>query len=282
MHPVAKIFDKAVHLLLKWDGGILLSFFMGIRWTNPEWLDGKMPDYKGLFCDILGRGLNLDSMRYEFLHCEVQRNNDPEIGERTLAYGGAVVKHYREVPMHLVVYIGPERCTMPSGFEHGQYSIRYVLVSARDRDAEEIFAVDTAGAIIFSFLCNIRDPETYIDRALRRLWELTPRFWERRKALNLLWVILLLRDKSLQKMVKEKINAFYAEENRQALRGSIGWEYGFDEGIEKGVEKGRWEERRQMILNLKADTGFEDERIARIVGVSVDTVRAVLYPTNGH
>ena len=46
-----------MNLLLKWDGGVLLAFFVGVgRWLDVEWHDGKMPDYKGLYCDLLGRG----------------------------------------------------------------------------------------------------------------------------------------------------------------------------------------------------------------------------------
>ena len=140
----------------------------------------------------------------------MQTHNDPKIGERTLTYGGSALKHHGAVPIHAIIYIGAEPCSMPVVFEREQYSIRYALVSARDRDAEEIYAVGTISAVIFSFLCNIREPETYVDKALRRMHELTPGFWARVKAISILWVLLQLRDKSLRKMVKRKLSALYA------------------------------------------------------------------------
>ncbi len=284
-----KLYDKAANILLKMDEGTLLAHLAGLRWRGVVWLDAKMPDYKGLYCDVLGRGTNLDTDEDEGVHCEAQRDNDLKIGERLLTYGGATLKYHGFLPLHLVLYLGAGPCTMPRRFERKQYTIRYLLVSARDRDAEEFYALGTLGAVIFSFLCNIRDRKTYVDKALRRIRELTPSRRLRAHAYNLLGVILQLRDKELQTMVKQNIRAHYAEEDLKIIEGTFLWEFGFEKGVDKGREEGREEgfekgvekARRDFILGLKAE-GFDDERIARVVGVPVSTVRAVLYPLNGN
>ena len=260
------------------DGGALLAYLAGIRWMCVVWLDGIMPDYKGLLCDVLGLGINLDTQEDEALHAEVQRNNDLKIGERFLKYGGSTLKYHNVLPLHVGVYIGAEPCTMPDRYDHKQHRIYYVLVSARDREAEEFYDLGTLGAVIFSFLCNIRDQKAYVDKALRRIRELTPRRRLRAHAYNLLGVILKLRDNELQQMVGHNIRANCAEDDLKIMEGTFIWEFGF----EKGVDKGREEERRAFILSLKADSGFDDERIARIVGVPVSVVRAVLYSENGN
>ncbi len=86
-------------------------------------------------------------------------------------------------------------------------------------------------------------------------------------------------------MVKQNIRAHYAEEDLKIIEGTFLWEFGFEKGFEKGREegfdKGVEKVRRDFILGLKAE-GFADERIARVVGVPVSTVRAVLYPLNGN
>jgi hypothetical protein len=52
----AKLFDKVMNLLLIWDGACCRHFLRArVDGSTSNDSTAKCPDYKGLYCDLLGR-----------------------------------------------------------------------------------------------------------------------------------------------------------------------------------------------------------------------------------
>lgn len=90
------------------------------------------------------------------LHIEIQNNNQPIIPWRMLRYYHDIRMEYKEPLKQYLLYIGKERCTMPTNISEPHLSYQYELVDMHSIDCHTLLQRNTPEALVLAILCDFK------------------------------------------------------------------------------------------------------------------------------
>ncbi len=186
-------FDNALKELVQSIGTSITQRLAGA--APREWINIEMARTKAPRADLVSWLNNGRLFQLEF-----QSENHKAMGWRMLDYGSFLEQEYGSTPIQVVLYIGNEPMTMPSGVETEFLTYRYTLIDIRDFDGESLLNSPEIGDVILSILCRTSDPLAFLRWILQRLFQLEPS--QRERCLRLL---LLLSLKKLGPIVAKEV-----------------------------------------------------------------------------
>lgn len=224
-------FDNALKELFQSIGTSITQRLAGA--APREWINIEMARTRAPRADLVSWLNNGRLFQLEF-----QSDNHKAMGWRMLDYGSFLEQEYGATPIQVVLYIGNEPMTMPSGVETEFLTYRYTLIDIRDLDGESLLNSPEIGDVILSILCRTSDPLAFLRRILERLFQLEPS--QRERCLRLLLLLSLKR--KLGPIVAKEVatmGVVLDPMEDEYLRDL--YERGLEEGKEAGKEAGREE-----------------------------------------
>ena len=225
------------------------------------------------------------------VHVEVQGDTSEraKFAERMYEYFYRIRDRYRKPVLAVAIFTGQDGRHIPGRYTYEyrgtKLTYEFSSLSILDYSDEELEASDNPFAQVVlaarTSLLEGKIPERdLLERKLLIANKLFKKGFSQKK-IRAIFVFLenyvLFEDPEMNRIFRVRIqpqvkNNFMTIDE---LEKYLAKEEGIEEGLAEGIEKGREEERRLLVENLSSGTDFSAERIASLVGVTVDFVNKV-------
>jgi predicted transposase/invertase (TIGR01784 family) len=203
------------------------------------------------------------------IHLEIQLSDEPDMVFRMADYHLMLYRKYRIPVEQFVIYIGTEKPRMPLKFISERHSFEFRMIVLSEIDYAVFLHAADPGEIVFAVLGNFRgeSPETAVTNIISRIHETTQSEFALMRYLVQLRVLSQIRKlESITRMTMESISKFFSEERDYLyIKGKVA-------GLEAGIEAGESKRNLALTESLLLETDFDDEKIAKLVGVSLEIV----------
>lgn len=261
---MSKRYDKIIKENLKEVVETLINIVLGIKAKQIIPLDTKLQITDEREADFILRVKPVDGDPF-ILHLEFQAGNNSNMVYRMLRYFVYIHLTYKLPVRQYVIYIGRDRLTMKDRIKLPNMNYRYKLINMKEIPCKRFLKSENPEEIILTILCDFRDRDVrlIIREILSRLKERVKEDVRLLKYIRQLEIISQLRD--LQEIIIKEVG-------KMAIVYDIEKDIRFKQGIEKGIEKGKKED----IINLAKELSLSAERIAEILKVDIEFVKAVI------
>jgi predicted transposase YdaD len=210
------------------------------------------------------------------LHIEFESGDNQVMVYRVGEYHGMALRREKLPIRHIVIYLGEEPPTMRTQLKPEEVYTGFDLLSVEGLDTEQLLSSQMPEVVIIAVLSNYpkEEAETILRKIVVNLRKIVKHKRTLKRYLNQLMMLSRLRKiEALTIKITEEMPVHYdIETDALYLRGT-----------EKGIAKGRTEGRTEgieaqsyiSVTNLLLDTDFDDQRIARLVKVTLAFVQKV-------
>ena len=202
------------------------------------------------------------------LHLEIQLSDEHDMVFRMAEYHLMTYRKYRLHVEQFVIYIGPKTPKMPLFFETERHRFEFRIVILSEIDYHLFLNSDNPEEIIFAILGNFKNekPEKAIINIINRVHETTKNDFALKRYMVQLRVLSQIRKlEPITRTAMESISKFFKVEK----------DFLYIRGMEEGIEKGESKKNIAFTKSLILETGFDDDKIAKLVGISADLVKEV-------
>jgi len=211
----------------------------------------------------------------EIVHIEIQNNNHPKMHLRMHRYYSDILFEYEEYAIRqYMLYIGKERCRMKKEIVRDNINYKYAIIDIRDVSCEAFLQSDDPSAIVLAILCNFeeKDKQEVVNTIIRKLIDLSEDETTFRNYLKK--VEVFSTNRNLEDYV-DKGEKMFTVDIERLPSFKRGLEQGIQTGIQKGIEKGI-EETMRLSVKAFASLGYDVQKIAQLLNLSEDDVKAYL------
>lgn len=235
-------------------------------------------------------GLNGGGEAWMLFHVEVQGGHDPDFARRMFTYYYRILDRYNRPVTAVAIFTGRHGKNMPDRYEShfmGTHEVyRYNTLCLSDYTDADLRARDNPFAVVML----VAKQRLHLLQKARTIGE-----WDRELLEQKLLIVKLLREKRI--FGDRKIKAIVAflknyvvfkkpETNRkfdveidQLITKTESMDI-FEQLIEIKAEEAREEEQAKFVRYLLRDTEFSPDKIASLVGVSIDFVEQIKNDQN--
>ncbi len=245
-------YDVAMKNLLMKPGSLLLEKLTGAR--EVRWLNVEVPRVRNTRRDLIG-----ELPDSELVGIEIQVENEPDFGFRIGEYQFGTARMLKRMPRQVVLFIGPDRLTMPDSTRGADHYLRWHFVDVRELDGEALLDSPHLGDNVVAVLTRLGTQAGVVRKVLERI--ATGPGAERGEALTELAILSGLR--RLSEEVREEAsrmpvtydlmeNAVFGPSIREGLARGLaeGMEKGIAQGLEQGLLKGRVEGQLEILTTM--------------------------------
>lgn len=216
----------------------------------------RRPDVLKKITDVAGRTF--------ILHLEIQLSDESDMVFRMAEYHLMTYRKYRLPVEQFVIYIGPKTPRMPLFFVTERHRFEFRIIILQEIDYQLFLGSSNPEEIIFAILGNFKDdkPQNAIINIINRIHETTKTDFALKRYMVQLRVLSQIRKlEPITRKTMESIDKFFKIER--------------DFLYKRGLEKGESKRNMAFTQSLVSETDFDDEKIARLVGVPLEMVREV-------
>ena len=194
------------------------------------------------------------------LQIEFQVKDEPEMVYRMGEYYLMLERKYKLPVEQFVIFLGSDKPKMPTHLDSKRIKFNFSLVTLSELDYHIFLNSDKPEEIILGILANFKgeNPEDALKQILVRVKETTKGDFSLNRYFNQLRVLAQLRNLELNLKSAMDSIAEYIKEERDVL-----------------YLRGQEREQIKVIKNLLTESDFSLDKIAMVVGVSVDFVKSV-------
>ena len=226
--------------------------------------------------DFFYEVLTMGGKRF-ILHIEFQSTIDPDMIYRFSEYHGIVLRKWKLPIRQVLIYLGEDKPVFKQELGEEEVFKGFELIDVHRFNTSELLGSQVPEVVLLAVLSDYPKERTesvlrLLLKQLKRVSKTTGAF---KKYLNQLLILSRLRkveDLTL------KIT------NKMPILIDIEKDTLYLQGMEKGIEKGRQEEKikekKLFVENLLRNTEFDNQRIARLAGVSIAFVGKVKKELN--
>jgi predicted transposase YdaD len=239
------------------------------------------------------------------LHLEFQTDDDLEMVYRSGEYHGIALRQKKMEIKHIVIYLGTGTPQMTTKLPEKEVYRGFELINVHGFNFDDFLQSPVPDVILLAILSNYpkEQSESKLRLILKQLKAVCKNPSQLSKYLKQLIVLSRLRKiEDLTIKISEempitydiKTDYLYLRGIEQGLEQGLeqgieqgleqGIEQGLEQGIEQGIEQGTsqkdYENKFNFVKSLLENTDFNDEKIAILVGVSINfitDVKDVLY-----
>ncbi len=270
---MANEFDRVMQENLKTLSASAAHQVFGIDPANLIPRQRKMQRTLERETDWLFEVVDHDNGNY-LLHIEWQMTNDRHMGNRMLLYHALARITYRLPVRGLVIYAGMGKLNMPAEIKEYGLQYEYRVVDMKDADPESFLQSDMPGELLLAVLAGRTEQEekrAVVRKILYKLQSLLyPDGQELKRKIAQLEILGKLRN--IQHIIVEEEQTMPIVYD---LKTDIRYLQGQEQGLEEGARIATAERNTAFVIFLLQHTDHPDEKIAEIVGVSLDFVLEV-------
>jgi predicted transposase/invertase (TIGR01784 family) len=262
-----KIFRENIEAVIP----ALISKLLKIQTLQSEELPDDVQHTKERRPDVLRKITDIHQDTF-IIHMEIQLSDERDMVFRMADYHLMLYRKYRLRVEQFVIYIGTARPRMPLKFISERHYFEFRMIVLSEIDYSLFLNAGDPGEIVFAVLGNFNgvSPGTALTNIINRIHETTHSELALMRYLVQLRVLSQIRKlEPITEMAMESISKFFKEE-RDFL-----YIKGKEKGIEAGIEKGESKRNLALTKSLLLETDFDDEKIASLVGVSLEIVKQV-------
>ncbi|NQX38163.1 hypothetical protein SAMN05421820_101172 [Pedobacter steynii] len=244
----------------------ILSGVLGIQAAKAEDLAERIQHTKERIPDQLKK-ITDDSGETFVLHIEWQLKNDAEMIDRMLEYRAMLRRKYRINIRQYVFFMGQMASTMVDSIEERDLKFSYRLIVLYKIDYKLFLASEKPEQKILAVLgnFNFEAPEVVLRKIIEGIKAKAEGGLAEQRYLNQLRVLVQLRNLETQfNHVMEPASTVFKEERDPY----------YIKGFKKGAEKERIKASSEFTERLILGTGYTNEVIAVLAGVTIAFVKA--------
>ncbi len=245
----------------------LINKLLNIYPEHSEELPDDIQHTKERRPDVLKKITDAEGRTF-VLHLEIQLSDEPDMVFRMAEYHLMAYRKYRLPVEQFVIYIGSKNPKMPLHFVTDRHSFEFRIIILSEIDYQLFLGSGNPEEIVFAILGNFKNekPEKAITNIIKRIHETTKSDFALKRYMVQLRVLSQIRKLDLlTRKTMEDISNFFKVER----------DFLYIMGLETGVEKGESKRNIEITKSLIAETDFDDEKIAKLVGVAADFVKGV-------
>lgn len=246
-----KIFKENIEAVIP----SLMQKVLGITAISSEELPDDIQHTKERKPDVLKKITDINRKTF-VLQIEFQVADEPEMVYRMLDYKSMLLRKYKLPVKQFVIFLGKGKPKMPTELNTEDLDFKYRLLSIKTIDYKTFLKSNKPEEIVFAVLSNfgIEKPENAIEKIILRLEETTKTELTLKKYLRQLRILAELRKLDFKiDEIMESIAKYVNEETDYFVVKS----------------------KKKIVENLLKESGLPLDKIAKMVGVTIDFVIAI-------
>ncbi len=215
--------------------------------------------------DFVAIGTHPLRQQQEIFHGEFQSQVHHKMNKRGLFYYGLLYDKY-ELPVNqYVIYLGSGKWTASTQILHPSLSYEYSVIALNEIDYKSFLKTSDPEEIIFAILGDFHgeNKSDVVQNIIKSLKSKVKSNKKLQKYIQQLEILSNLRN--LQPEIIKQLSTM-------SIHFDIEKDLRFQQGIEQGIEQQAEKDKRIFVQSLLDNTDFDNQKIALIVGISVDYV----------
>ena len=200
---MSKTYDKTIRSLLKELPVVFLELLTGEKLSKDALkpLDTKLQKVIEREADLIVENAETG----DIYHVEFQSTNDSSMPDRMAVYYYLIKQNYGRYPKQFLVYVGQEKCKMPSSVKTETSSHSYRVIDLKeDVDCQKLLESSNPNDWIFAVLCRVDREGRAIRRILQRIGEVKDRR-KQQELIQQLFILAGLREEQILRLVEKEV-----------------------------------------------------------------------------
>ena len=255
-----KIFKENIEAVIP----SLMQNILGITAIESEELPDDIQHTKERKPDVLKKITDTQGKTF-VLHLEFQLVDEPKMVYRMADYHIMLARKYKMPIRQYVLFLGSSAPKMETRYDSELMRYEFPLIAFTDLDYHTFLKSEQPEEVILGVLADFKgeSPETVLHQIIQRVEETTQGDLALKRYFSQLRVLAQLRNlgQTLRDLAMDSITKFVSIEK--------------DAAYMIGQDNARDQEQAKFVGNLLTETDFSTEKVAKIVGVSVEFVKNI-------